>query len=63
MPREHHAEPTSERKTVKNYNRNLLEIVQGNPEIRGLHLDLNVLGLNPLNPTSALIWTMNRNAA
>jgi hypothetical protein len=41
---------------VNDYNRNLLQIVENSSDIEILHRQFDVLGNNPLNPTSVLVW-------
>jgi len=38
------------------YNRDLLVELAGRPDIRIVHQELNVIGQNPLNPTSIVHW-------
>ena len=41
---------------LNDYNRNLLALISEDPETEILHLDTDVFGTNPLNPSSILVW-------
>jgi hypothetical protein len=41
---------------INDYNLNLLECLEGDPDIEILSLEEDVFGINPLNPTSILVW-------
>lgn len=43
-------------KEMNDYNRNLLEVLSERSDVRILRQDFDVFGLNPLNPTSILVW-------
>lgn len=45
---------------LNDYNRNLLAVVESHPEIEILKLETDVLGNNPLNPSSVLVWQFRR---
>ena len=43
-------------KEINDYNRNLREVLVGRADIRIIFEDFDVYGLNPLNPTSVIVW-------
>jgi hypothetical protein len=43
-------------KEINDYNRNLREVLTSRSDIRILYEDFDVYGLNPLNPTSIIVW-------
>lgn len=45
---------------INDYNRDLLLELKERPNIRILGIKANVVGLNPLNPTSVIQWEFNR---
>jgi hypothetical protein len=45
---------------LNDYNRDLLSQLQRRSYIRILSIQTNVIGLNPLNPTSVIEWEFSR---
>lgn len=41
---------------MNDYNQDLLSLLQAQPSVRIVHLEPNLFGLNPLNPTSIVQW-------
>ena len=41
---------------INDYNHDLLSVLRSRTDIRIVRLDVDTLGLNPLNPTSVLHW-------
>jgi len=41
---------------INDYNRDLLSVLKGRPDVRIRHTEANVFGVNPLNPTSIILW-------
>lgn len=43
-------------KEINDYNRNLREVLKSRDDVRILHEEFDLYGLNPLNPTSIIVW-------
>jgi len=41
---------------INDYNRNLLDLLNDAKDIEVIHKELDLLGINPLNPSSVIVW-------
>lgn len=45
---------------INDYNRNLLELLRNSPDIEIVKLEMDVLGLNPLNSSNLIVWKFKK---